>query len=520
MDADSRTAPRARKTPAPKPRGRRSAPHSLRDSQPEPLDAISVIHLTAEYWPLARTGGLGEAVQGLATYQAASGQPTAVVLPLYRSVRTTAPDLERVGPPFTVTLGGRSEQASLYRIPAAAARPDVFLIDHSEYFDRDGIYGADGADYPDNARRFAFFCLAAVTALPQIAPGGQVLHAHDWHTALAPVYLRTALAGHEYHSRMRTVMSVHNAGFQGHFPPETMADLGLPAALYTVRVFEWYERMNFLKGGLAFSDLAVTVSPTHARELCTQDGGFGLHDTFTGFGDRLVGILNGIDPDAWNPGTDPAITANYTADDPSPKRICKNALQRATGLPERPATPLFGMSARLVAQKGLDIVIGANLAELSDAQFVFLGAGERRYQLALADLAFAAPQQVAVEFNFTDRLEHRLLAGADALLMPSLYEPCGLTQMRAQRYGTVPIARRVGGLADSIVDGVTGLLFDEYSAPALAAALERAVSLYRDPPAWHELAGRAMEKPFGWGASAARYHEVYRRALASAPAQS
>jgi len=516
MEADSRSAARPRKTPAPKSRQRRdSGPAAVTSAGAH--SAISVVHLTAEYWPLARTGGLGEAVQGLASFQAASGQPTAVVLPLYRSVRSTAPDLERFGPPYTVTLGGRSEQASLYRIPPTAATPDVYLVEHPEYFDRDGIYGADGADYPDNARRFAFFCLAAVTALPQIAPGADVLHAHDWHTALAPVYLRTALAGHAYHSRLRTVMSVHNAGFQGHFPPETMADLGLPSALYTWRVFEWYDRMNFLKGGLAFSDLAVTVSPTHARELCTQDGGFGLHDMFSGFGDRLVGILNGIDPQAWNPATDLAITANYSADDAGPKRICKAALQRATGLPERPATPLFGMSARLAAQKGLDIVIGANVLALEDAQFVFLGSGERRYERALADIALAAPHRVAVEFNFTDRLEHRLLAGADALLMPSLYEPCGLTQMRAQRYGTVPVARRVGGLADSIVDGVTGLLFDEYSAAALAAALRRATALFADSAAWRALAKRAMSKPFGWGESAERYYDVYRRALASPP---
>jgi starch synthase len=458
---------------------------------------------------------LGEAVQGLASFQAASGQPTTVVLPLYRSVRSTAPDLERVGPPFAITVGARSEQGHLYRIPRTAATPDVFLVDHSEYFDRDGIYGADGADYPDNARRFAFFCLAALTALPQVAPAAHVLHAHDWHTALAPVYLRTAFARQAYHRRMGTVLSVHNAGFQGHFPAATMADLGLPAALYNWRAFEWYDRMNILKGGLAFSDLVVTVSPTHARELCTPEGGFGLHDMFIAFGDRLVGILNGIDPDAWNPATDPVINARYSGDDLSGKRACKTALQRATGLPERADTPLFGMSARLVAQKGLDLVLGADLLSLDDAQFVFLGSGERRYERALAELALAAPHRVAVEFNFTDRLEHRLLAGADALLMPSLYEPCGLTQMRAQRYGTIPVARRVGGLADSIEDGVTGLLFDEYTAAGLTGAMERAAGLYRESVQWHTLVRRVMSQPFGWGDSAERYRDVYRRALAS-----
>jgi len=511
MTANPPRIPRPRKTALRK--ARRPVPRAAADGAPR----IGAVHLTAEYWPLARTGGLGEAVQGLAGFQAAAGQRTAVLLPLYRCVRSNAPDLERVGPPFSVTFGGRSEEAWLHRIPGARNTPDVFLIEHPDYFDRDGIYGADGADYPDNARRFAFFCLAALTALPHIAPEARVLHAHDWHTALAPVYLRTALAGQAQYDGLATVLSVHNAGFQGHFPPATMADLGLPAALYAPRVFEWYGRMNLLQGGLAYADAAVTVSPTHARELCTAEGGFGLHETFTAMGDRLVGVLNGIDAELWDPARDPAIFANYSPHESAGKHACKAALQRATGLPERADVPLFAMSARLVSQKGLDIVLAADLLGLPDLQLVFLGAGEHKYQQALAELARAHPHRVAVEFNFTDRLEHRLLAGADALLMPSLYEPCGLTQMRAQRYGTIPIARRVGGLADSIADGVTGLLFDEYSAAALTGAFERALHLYRQPAKWRALVRRAMAQPLGWQASADRYQEVYARALALAP---
>jgi starch synthase len=476
-----------------------------------------VVHLTAEYWPLARTGGLGEAVNGLASFQAGAGQPTVVILPLYRVVRHTAPDLERVRP-ISVTLGLRTEQAWIYRIPETPGRPEIFLIEHQEYFDRDGIYGADDADYPDNARRFAFFSLAALTAIPQIAPGARVLHAHDWHTALAPVFARRAFAGQPFYDHLGIVLSVHNAGFQGHFPPETMADLGIAPELYTSDAFEWYGRMNVLKGGLAFCDLAVTVSPTHARELCTPEGGFGLHETFIRLGDRLAGILNGVDPNAWDPATDSAIAAHYSSADLSGKAQCKTALQRARGLPQTPRAPVFGMSARLVAQKGLDIVLGSDLLSLTDAQFIFLGSGERRYERALAALALAAPDRVAVEFNFTDRLEHRLLAGADALLMPSLYEPCGLTQMRAQRYGTVPVARRVGGLADSIADGATGVLFDEYTPQALMHALRRAIDRYARPADWEALIRACMGLPFGWGESAKRYLDLYRRAVASRPA--
>jgi starch synthase len=511
-------------TPASKPH-RRSAARPRRAAaaavgaavaQVAAAERIGVTHLTAEYWPFARTGGLGEAVAGLANVQAAAGHPTTVFMPLYQQVRETTPSLERTGSPLTITLGGRTERAWLYRTPpppVATPGPQVFFIEHPDFFDRAGIYGDSGADYPDNARRFACFCLAALTALPEVAPATQVLHAHDWHTALAPVYLRNALAGQTFYDRLAVVLSVHNAGYQGHFPPETVADLGLPAALYNVAVFEWYGRMNALKGALAFSDVAVTVSPTHARELCTPDGGFGLHDTFIAMGDRLTGILNGIDPVLWNPATDPEIAGNYSADDLAGKRRCKAALQKAYGLTPG-HTPLFGMSARMVTQKGLDLILGADLLETSDAQFIFLGAGEHRYHEALGDLAAAAPDRVAVEFMFTDHVEHRLLAGADALLMPSQYEPCGLTQMRAQHYGTVPVARRVGGLTDSITDGVTGFLFDEYTPAGLEQAITRAVESYADRAAWRKLVRAAMARPFGWDRSAEQYIALYRKALA------
>jgi len=471
--------------------------------------------LTAEYWPFARTGGLGEAVSGLATFQAAAGMPTTVVLPLYRQVRATAPSLERAGPPFTVTFADRTETAWLYREQDRAAQgPQVFFIEHPDFFDRAGIYGDDSGDYPDNALRFAFFCAAALTVLPQIAPEARVLHAHDWHTGLAPVYLRTVFGGEPLHRRLGSVLSVHNAGFQGHFPSETLAALGLPGDLYNPRVFEWYGRMNILKGGLTFADLAVTVSPTHARELLTPEGGFGLQEKFIELGDRVVGILNGIDATAWNPATDPHITANYSIDDLAGKRRCKAALQQAYGLSQGAHTPLFGMSARLVSQKGLDIVLGADLLGSSDAQFIFLGSGEHRYHAALTELAAANPDRVAVEFAFTDHLEHGLLAGADLLLMPSLYEPCGLTQMRAQRYGAIPVARRVGGLHDSIADGETGFLFNAYEPAALEQAVQRALDGYRDRAAWRTIMRRAMAQQFGWDGSAARYLDVYRRALA------
>ncbi|HET7789831.1 MAG TPA: glycogen/starch synthase [Gemmatimonadales bacterium] len=474
---------------------------------------IGVVHLAAECWPFARTGGLGEAVSGLAAAQAALGNPTTIVMPLYQRVRETTPALERTAVSLAVPLGLHAEHAWLYRLPRRPGSPDVFFVEHPDFFDRPGIYGDNAGDYDDNARRFAFFCRAALAALPEIAPEARVLHAHDWHTALAPLYLRTALAGTAFYDRLGVVLAVHNAAFQGHFPPEMVDELGLPSELYRQGVLEWYGRMNFLQGGLAFADLAVTVSPTHAAELRTPEGGFGLQGTFTALGDRLVGILNGIDPLLWDPAADPEIPSRYSREDPSGKRHCKAELQKAYGLAVRPDAPLFAMSARMVSQKGLDLVLGADLAGSTGAQFVFLGAGEHRYHQALTELAAGAPDRVAVEFMFTDRVEHRLLAGADALLMPSLYEPCGLTQMRAQHYGAIPVARRVGGLSDSIEDGVTGFLFDAYEPAALAAAIHRTTAAYDDRAAWKRMVRAAMGRQFGWDRSAERYRAVYVRAL-------
>src|SRR5437016_806440 len=417
-------------TPPPTPKSRRRSPAQPRRAAaaaaPRPQIAqderIGVAHLTAEYWPFARTGGLGEAVSGLATCQAAAGLPTTVFMPLYQIVRETTPSLERTGSALAITFGGHTERAWLYRTPPGpGGGPQVFFIEHPDFFDRAGIYGDNGADYPDNARRFAFFCLAALTALPEVAPETQVLHAHDWHTALAPVYLRTAFANEPFHRRLAVVMSVHNAGFQGHFPPETMGALGLPAELYNSDVFEWYGRMNALKGGMAHSNVVVTVSPSHAEELRTAEGGFGLHDRFTALGDRLVGILNGIDPDLWNPETDPELTGTYSSEDLSGKRRCKAALQRAYGLAQRAHTPLFG---------------------------------------------------------------------------------------------AVPVARRVGGLKDSIIDGVSGFLFDEYSPAALAQAIRRAIDAYADRTVWRKLVRGAMAQQFGWHRSGEQYFALYGRALA------
>ncbi|HEX5632981.1 MAG TPA: glycogen synthase, partial [Gemmatimonadales bacterium] len=391
----------------------------------------------------------------------------------------------------------------------------LVLIDEPVFAARDAYYGERGGEYPDNAFRFALLSRAAL-AYAAREPAFDILHAHDWHAALAPLYLRSTHAGRPGYGGLRTVLSVHNPGYQGHFPTATVEEIGLPWWTYDWRCLEWYDRVNYLKGGVATADLVTTVSRHHAEELMTKEGGFGLHDAFRALGPRLVGIINGIDQSVWDPATDTQITAKYGAADLEGKERCKSALQRAFRLPQRKRTPLLAFTGRLVKQKGLDIILASLRLLNSDAQFVFLGTGERRYAEALAGLAVAAPEKVGVELHFTDRMEHRLMAGADVFMMPSEYEPCGLTQMRAQRYGTIPVGRNVGGLADTIEDGVTGFLFDEYQPWVFEDAVFRALERYQDRAAWTDMMRCAMARDFSWERSAGMYQDEYRKLLEAA----
>jgi starch synthase len=485
---------------------------------PSAGDSPTIVHLTAEYSPFARTGGLAEAVMGLANYQMRGGANVVVFLPLYRTVRDHAPDLAPLGRPLRIDLGQQGEDVRFFREVAPEPGPKVVFVDIPAYFNRHGLYGEGGTDYEDNARRFALFSRAVLEAIPRLIHGPVLVHAHDWHTALALMYMNTYAELRERFAGTPTVLSVHNGGYQGHFPAAMMHECGIPPEVYNFRQLEWYDRLNFLKGGLAFADMVVTVSPTHAGELRTPGGGFGLHGMYQWLGERFVGITNGIDQLVWDPAIDDQITANYTREDPSSKARCKAALQRSFGLPQRRRVPLFGLTGRMVTQKGIDLILNSHLVWNLDAQFVFLGAGEPRYEKALTELAAARPRNIGVQLDFTDRLEHRLMAGADMFLMPSQYEPCGLTQMRAQRYGSLPIARRVGGIADTVEDDVTGFLFNEYQPATLDWAMSRALARFADRSAWEPRMHEAMGRDFGWERSAQKYAQVYRRAIARARA--
>lgn len=477
-------------------------------------DVPTVVHLSAEYFPYARTGGLAEAAWGLHRFQARGGLQTMAILPLYRSARSHLRRLEPIGEPYSLFFSGREEWFRLWRDLDPASETPTCFIEHNGYFDRDGIYGEAGRDYPDNHRRFSAFAAAAVAALPRITSGPVLLHAHDWHAALAPVYLRTWWQGDPFFDRIPVVMSVHNGGYQGHFDGQVMPELGLPWELYTPDRLEWYGKTNFLKGGLMYTDVATTVSPSHAVELRTAAGGFGLQEVYNWMGDRFTGVLNGIDLDAWNPAHDAYTAARYSRSDLSAKAACKADMQRRFGLPERPDVPVVALAGRMVTQKGLDLVIRNHALFQLSAQFIFLGSGEAKFEQAFERLRVALPHRIAIETRFSDELEHVLMAGADLFLMPSQYEPCGLTQMRAQHYGTIPVARRVGGLADTIDDGETGFLFDAFEDRGLLGGMWRAMTEHRTPSAWLEMQQAAMAKDFGWARVAERYSELYAQAIA------
>lgn len=480
---------------------------------------VTVVHISAEYVPFARTGGLAEAAANLARFQSRAGIRTVAFVPLYRSAREVAGELEPVGSPFVVPLGSRREQVQILRRPTSDADAEsgatVYFVEHDGFFDRPKLYGDAQGDYPDNHLRFGLFALASVMAIPLVASGPIVLHAHDWHAALALTYLRTRFAGDPRYSRIGTVLSVHNAGYQGHLRPSAMEDLGLPWALFNHHQLEWYGKLNLLKAGLVFADHVVTVSPNHAVELRTAEGGFGLQDVFRTLGSRFSGILNGIDHEVWDPSTDRHLAAPFRAGDLSGKIACKRDLQARFRLEPNPGLPVFGMAARLVTQKGLDIVVSTYDLFRLEAQFIFIGAGERRFEDALGSIAQIMPGKVAVDTKFTDQLEHLVMGGADFLLMPCQYEPCGLTQMRAQRYGVAPIVRRVGGLADTVDDGVTGFVFDPYEAKSLVGAALRGIDCYLNPVEWTRMTATAMSRDFSWQRAVEQYLTVYRGVVAA-----
>jgi starch synthase len=428
-----------------------------------------------------------------------------------------APVVERL----PVPLGDRVVEGA---VRAGRLGPDlpVYFLEQDPYYDRPHLYTTPEGDYPDNCERFVFFCRAALALLPALGWTPHVIHAHDWQTGLIPVYLETLYRDDPVLRDVATVFTVHNLAYQGQFWHYDLPLTGLGWDLFTPAGIEFYGKISFLKGALVFSDLLTTVSPTYAREIQTPEYGEGLDGVLRDRAADLTGILNGLDHDAWNPATDAEIPKRFGPDDREGKAVCKTALREELGLPDpgRPS-PLWAVVSRLVDQKGLDLVAAAVPAIVqAGGQFVLLGAGDERYEREFTALARAHPRAVAVRIGFNPALARRIYAGADSFLMPSRYEPCGIGQLIALRYGTIPVVRRTGGLADTIRDwdgtAGTGFAFDDPTPEACRGAVTRALDTYAQPAAWSHLCRSAMAEDFSWDAAADRYVSCYRKALKKA----
>ena len=472
---------------------------------------MKILLASSEVHPYSKTGGLADAVGALGKSLARAGHQVGIVTPLYRGIREAFPALRRVDWKFDFPLGTQRIAAELWALEPSP-RLTIYFIHQPGYFDRAGIYGENGGDYWDNGARFIFFskCVAHLARYLPWQP--EVLNVNDWQTGIVPALVLHQARTTGWANRPRTVLTIHNLAYQGWFPASAYALANLPPEFYRAEGAEHFGQLNCLKAGIAFADVLTTVSPRYAREITTQELGEGLDGLLRKRQSALLGILNGVDYDEWNPAADPHLAAPYSAADLAGKTLCKAALQQEMGLPVEPQTPLFGTITRLAEQKGVDIQLGA-LEEMlaSGIQFVLLGSGSADYERAWRKLAARFPKQAALRIGYNHALAHRIEAGCDFYLMPSRFEPCGLNQMYSLRYGTVPIVRRTGGLDDTVVDAIdnpalaNGIKFTEYSAPVLARAIRKALVLYADAALLRHYQQNGMAADFSWARIVEQY---------------
>jgi starch synthase len=483
---------------------------------------MRIVIVSPEAVPFAKTGGLADVAGALPGELADLGHEVRLVMPLYRMVRDRGFDPAPIARTVEVPLADRRVGGSIHVLedPDREGRLKTIFIGNAEFFDREGLYGVKGEDFTDNASRFVFFSRAVLQALKIVDFIPDIIHVNDWQSGLIPFYLRSIYNLDSHYRRTSTVLTIHNLGYQGLFWHLDMPLLGVGWEYFTPEGIEFYGKINFLKAGMISADVINTVSETYAKEIQTPEQGFGLDGVLRSRKKDLFGILNGIDVDEWNPGTDGFIPKNYSADDLSGKEENKKALLSEFYLPEKMDVPLIGIISRLADQKGFDILADAleKIMEM-DVMMVILGTGERRYHDLLAEMGKRYPMKLGVKLAYDNRLAHLIEAGADMFLMPSLYEPCGLNQMMSMRYGTVPVVRATGGLKDTVDpyseknETGTGVSFGPYTTEALSGAVKKAVGLFGKPDHWKRIVSNGMSADFSWRASAKKYENLYHRAL-------
>ena len=481
---------------------------------------LKVLLVASEAVPFAKTGGLADVVGSLPGALMKLGCEVAIVLPKYKSISPEKFKLKLEVKGMNVPMGMGDMAADILSTRLGSTPGTAYFIQNDRYFDREGFYGALEGDYHDNAERFAFFSRAVFEMLKSLRWYPDILHLNDWQTGLAAVYLKTLYKSDPHFASIRSLFTIHNMAYQGLFPKYILPMTGIGWEEFQHDKLEFYDQINYLKAGLVYADALNTVSPSYAQEIKTEEFGHGLQGVLGSRASSLHGILNGIDYDEWNPATDKEIPAQYTLKNYDKKEASKKKLTEELKLPFKPNVPVVGLVSRLVDQKGLDLIseVIEGFLEM-DVQFVVLGTGESRYHELFEGLRQRYPSKFAAVLKFDGLLSKLVYAGSDIFLMPSRFEPCGLGQMIAMKYGTIPIVRRTGGLADTVenlsLDGRkgTGFTFDQYRPQELLFVIRRAIEAFHQPKLWKELVQRAMKQDFSWDVSAGKYMELYGKML-------
>jgi len=481
------------------------------------LTELKILFAASEVTPFAKTGGLADVAGSLPDALALLGHRVITVMPYYRSVREGSFNLKLYDKSLSVPFKGCHLDAGIHTV-GLKRNTQAYFIERDEFFDRSGLYGTPRGDYFDNPERFIFFSRSVIELTKLIGFQPDIIHCHDWQTSLIPVYLKSLYADDPVLTRSKSVFTIHNLAYQGVFPAEMMRVSELPLELFVMKGLEYYGKMNFMKGGIVFSDAITTVSEKYAQEIQTPEFGYGLEGVLRERRAQVHGILNGVDYQSWNPKTDPHIAANFDSRNLSGKKACKQDLAKIYGLKGTSGVPIIGIVSRLADQKGFDILAEAmdELLKL-DLHLVLLGTGDAKYEKQFDALGKKHAGRLGVKIAFDNVLAHKIEAGSDMFLMPSKYEPCGLNQMYSLKYGTIPIVRATGGLDDTIqkFDSRTGegngFKFTDYSSNALLAEVNRALELYGDSSNWLTLVRNAMRMDFSWKRSALKYEGIYRQ---------
>ncbi len=484
------------------------------------MEPLKVLFVSPEVVPFAKTGGLADVAGSLPKALKDLGCDVRLVMPLYHSVRQGKYTLKKVLENLPIPLGQRQLPADIYQGELEEGLP-VYFIERDEFYDRGNLYGNSKGDYFDNDARFVYFSQGALMAAQVLGFQPDIIHCHDWQTGLIPVYVHFRRGRDPFYAKTASVFTIHNMAYQGSFLKEIVELAGLPEESFSPSGLEFWGRANLLKAGIVYSQIISTVSQKYSQEIQTPEYGCGLEGILSYRRDDLFGIVNGVDYDLWNPETDLFLDAHYTRQDLSGKKACKKDLLKWYHLPEdRMAHPVLGIISRLADQKGFDL-----LAEImdrllkKDLSLVVLGTGEEKYHALFSHLAEQYPEKVGICLTFDNALAHKIEAGSDLFLMPSLYEPCGLNQIYSLKYGTIPVVRATGGLDDTIIPfdpqtgKGTGFKFRRYQAGELWEALQRALAVYKNQTQWTQLMKNAMAQDFSWKASAKEYIKLYHLAM-------